>query len=159
MNITIIAVGKLKEKYLKQGIEEYMKRLGAYAKVQIREVADEKSPENMSHAENKQVKRKEGERILSNISRDTYVITLEIDGKMLTSEQFAAKMDELATYGTSKIAFIIGGSVGISKDVQKRSDLALSFSRMTFPHQMMRMILLEQIYRAFRIMRAEPYHK
>lgn len=159
MNISIIAVGKLKEKYLKQGIEEYLKRLGPYAKVQIREVADEKAPENMSDAEIQEVKRKEGERILANISRDTYVITLEIDGKMLTSEKFAAKLDELATYGKSNIAFVIGGSVGISEKVQKRSDLALSFSKLTFPHQMVRMILLEQVYRAFRIMRGEPYHK
>ncbi|QKY70780.1 23S rRNA (pseudouridine(1915)-N(3))-methyltransferase RlmH [Lentibacillus sp. CBA3610] len=159
MNISIIAVGKLKEKYLKQGIEEYLKRLGPYAKVEIKEVADEKAPENMSEAEIQKVKRKEGERILSNITQDTYVITLEIDGKMLTSEQFAAKLDELATYGKSKIAFVIGGSVGISEDVQKRSNLALSFSKMTFPHQLMRMILLEQVYRAFRIIRNEPYHK
>ncbi|ALX49583.1 23S rRNA (pseudouridine(1915)-N(3))-methyltransferase RlmH [Lentibacillus amyloliquefaciens] len=159
MNITIIAVGKLKEKYLKQGIEEYLKRLGPYAKVQIKEVADEKAPENMSEAEIQNVKQKEGERILSQVNQDTYVITLEIDGKMLTSEKFAAKLDELATYGKSKIAFVIGGSVGISDDVEKRSDLALSFSKLTFPHQMMRMILLEQVYRAFRIMRGEPYHK
>ncbi|RYG73342.1 23S rRNA (pseudouridine(1915)-N(3))-methyltransferase RlmH [Lentibacillus lipolyticus] len=159
MNIKIIAVGKLKEKYLKQGIEEYLKRLGPYAKVQMVEVADEKAPENMSEAEMQEVKRKEGERILLNISQDTYVITLEIGGKMLSSEQFATRLDELATYGKSKVAFVIGGSVGISEAVQKRSDLALSFSKLTFPHQMMRMILLEQIYRAFRIMRGEPYHK
>ncbi|TRM11003.1 23S rRNA (pseudouridine(1915)-N(3))-methyltransferase RlmH [Lentibacillus cibarius] len=159
MKIAVIAVGKLKEKYLKQGIDEYLKRLGSYAKVQIVEVVDEKAPENMSDAEVQNVKRKEGERILSNISQDTYVITLEINGKMLTSETFATKLDELATYGKSKIAFVIGGSVGISEDVQQRSDLALSFSKMTFPHQMMRMILLEQVYRAFRIMRGEPYHK
>ncbi|SFB30575.1 23S rRNA (pseudouridine1915-N3)-methyltransferase [Lentibacillus halodurans] len=159
MKISIIAVGKLKEKYLKRGIEEYLKRLGSYAKVQIVEVADEKAPENMSEAEMREVKRKEGERILSNISQDTYVITLEIGGKMLSSEKFAAKLDELATYGNSKIAFVIGGSVGISESVQKRRDLALSFSKMTFPHQMMRMILLEQVYRAFRIVRGEPYHK
>lgn len=159
MNITIIAVGKLKEKYLKQGIEEYLKRLGPYTKVQIREVADDKAPENMSDAEMNEVKRKEGERIFSCINQDTYVVTLEISGKMMTSEQFAAKLDKLATYGKSKIAFVIGGSVGISEDVQKRSDLALSISRLTFPHQLMRLILLEQIYRGFRIMRGEPYHK
>ncbi|WP_010531330.1 23S rRNA (pseudouridine(1915)-N(3))-methyltransferase RlmH [Lentibacillus jeotgali] len=159
MNISIIAVGKLKEKYLKQGIDEYLKRLGPYAKVQIKEVADEKAPENMSDADMQEVKRKEGERILSHISQDTYVITLDINGKMLTSEKFAAELDKLATYGKSKIAFVIGGSVGISEEVQKRSDLALSFSKLTFPHQMMRMILLEQVYRAFRIMRGEPYHK
>lgn len=159
MKIAIIAVGKLKEKYLKQGIEEYLKRLSTYAKVDITEVADEKAPENMSEAEMQEVKRKEGERILGKIGQDTYVITLEINGKILTSEQLAAKMDELATYGKSKIAFVIGGSLGISEAVQKRSDLALSFSKLTFPHQMMRLILLEQVYRGFRIMRGEPYHK
>ncbi|HAM79221.1 23S rRNA (pseudouridine(1915)-N(3))-methyltransferase RlmH [Ornithinibacillus bavariensis] len=159
MKITIVSVGKLKEKYLKQGIDEYMKRLSAYAKVEIVEVADEKAPENMSEAETIAIKRKEGERILSHIGQDTYVITLEIGGKMLTSEQLADKMDELATYGKSKLAFVIGGSLGISEAVQKRSDFALSFSKMTFPHQLMRLILLEQIYRGFRIVRGEPYHK
>ena len=159
MKISIVSVGKLKEKYLKQGIQEYLKRLGAYAKVDVIEVADEKAPENMSEAEMLEVKRKEGERILSQIAPDTYVITLEINGKMLSSEQLAAKMDELATYGKSKIVFVIGGSLGISNDVQKRSDLALSFSKMTFPHQLMRLILLEQVYRWFRINRGEPYHK
>ncbi|MFD2045693.1 23S rRNA (pseudouridine(1915)-N(3))-methyltransferase RlmH [Ornithinibacillus salinisoli] len=159
MNLTIISVGKLKEKYLKQGIQEYLKRLSAYAKVNIIEVADEKAPENMSDAEMLEVKKKEGERILSNINQDTFVITLEINGKMLSSEQLAKKMDELATYGKSKVAFVIGGSLGISEEVQKRSDLALSFSKMTFPHQVMRLILLEQVYRGFRIIRGEPYHK
>lgn len=159
MKITIVSVGKLKEKYLKQGIQEYLKRLSTYAKVKIIEVADEKAPENLSEAQMLDVKQKEGERILSHIQPDTYVITLEINGKMLTSEQFASKLDELATYGKSKIAFVIGGSLGISADVQNRSDLALSFSKMTFPHQVMRLILLEQVYRAFRINRGEPYHK
>lgn len=159
MKITIISVGKLKEKYLKQGIEEYLKRLSAYANVNIIEVADEKVPENMSEADMLIAKQKEGERILGVITADTYVITLEIEGKMLTSEQLAAKMDELATYGRSKIAFVIGGSIGISKEVQKRSDYALSFSKMTFPHQLMRLVLVEQVYRGFRINRGEPYHK
>lgn len=159
MKITIISVGKLKEKYLKQGIAEYMKRLSAYAKVDIVEVADEKAPENMSEAEMEEVKRKEGERILSHVQQDTYVITLEINGKMISSEQLADKMDQLATYGKSKIAFVIGGSLGISEAVQKRSDYALSFSKMTFPHQLMRLVLLEQVYRGFRIIRGEPYHK
>ncbi|WP_337969539.1 23S rRNA (pseudouridine(1915)-N(3))-methyltransferase RlmH [Virgibacillus salexigens] len=159
MKITIVSVGKLKEKYLMQGIDEYLKRLNAYAKVSIIEVADEKAPENMSEAEMQEVKQKEGERILSHLSQDTYVITLEINGKMLSSEQLAKKMDELATYGKSKIAFVIGGSLGISDEVQKRSDLALSFSKMTFPHQLMRLVLLEQVYRGFRINRGEPYHK
>ncbi|MDC3415115.1 23S rRNA (pseudouridine(1915)-N(3))-methyltransferase RlmH [Terrihalobacillus insolitus] len=159
MRITIIAVGKLKEKYLKQGIQEYIKRLGAYAKVDIIEVPDEKAPENMSEAEMKEVKRKEGERILSKISTDDYIISLEIMGHMLSSEQFATKIDQLATYGKSKVAFVIGGSLGLSEEVRKRSDFALSFSKMTLPHQLMRLVLLEQVYRAFRIMRGEPYHK
>ncbi|MCB5935535.1 23S rRNA (pseudouridine(1915)-N(3))-methyltransferase RlmH [Caldibacillus thermoamylovorans] len=159
MKISIITVGKLKEKYLKQGIDEYLKRLSAYAKVEIIEVADEKAPEHLSEAEKEEVKRKEGERILSHLSEDTYIITLEISGRMLNSEQLAAKIDELGTYGKSKLAFIIGGSLGLSKEVQNRSDLALSFSKMTFPHQLMRLILLEQIYRAYRINRGEPYHK
>lgn len=159
MKISIITVGKLKEKYLKQGIDEYLKRLSAYAKVEIIEVADEKAPEHLSEAEMEEVKRKEGERILSHLSENTYIITLEISGRMLNSEQLAAKIDELGTYGKSKLAFIIGGSLGLSKQVQNRSDLALSFSKMTFPHQLMRLILLEQIYRAYRINRGEPYHK
>ncbi|APC50089.1 23S rRNA (pseudouridine(1915)-N(3))-methyltransferase RlmH [Virgibacillus halodenitrificans] len=159
MKITIVSVGKLKEKYLKQGIAEYMKRLSAYATVNIMEVPDEKAPENMSKAEEEEVKRKEGQRILSHLNQDTFVITLEIEGKMLTSKQLAAKLDGLATYGKSKIAFVIGGSLGLSEEVTKRSDLALSFSKMTFPHQLMRMILLEQVYRAYRINKGQPYHK
>lgn len=159
MKITIISVGKLKEKYLKQGIQEYLKRLSAYAKVEIIEVADEKAPENLSEADMEIVKHKEGERILTHISQDTHVVTLEINGAMLTSEQLAKKMDDLATYGKSKIAFIIGGSLGLSKEVQDRSNYALSFSKMTFPHQLMRLVLLEQVYRGFRINRGEPYHK
>lgn len=159
MNITIIAVGKLKEKYLKQGIQEYLKRLSSYAKVQIIEVPDEKAPEHLSPAEELMVKQKEGERILSHLSDDTYVITLEIEGNMLTSEELAKKMDELATYGKSKVALVIGGSLGLSEDVQKRSNFGLSFSKMTFPHQLMRLVLLEQVYRGFRINRGEPYHK
>ncbi len=159
MRISIIGVGKIKEKYLKQGIQEYTKRLSAYAKVDIIELADEKAPENLSEAEMEEVKRKEGERILNALQSDMYVITLEIEGKMLTSEQLAAKMEDLATYGKSKVAFVIGGSLGLSEDVRKRSDYSLSFSKMTFPHQLMRLILLEQIYRGFKINRGEPYHK
>ncbi|QDP41986.1 23S rRNA (pseudouridine(1915)-N(3))-methyltransferase RlmH [Radiobacillus deserti] len=159
MKITIIAVGKLKEKYLKQGIQEYVKRLGAYANIDIIELPDEKAPENMSDAEAEEVKRKEGDRILSKISTDTYIISLEIMGEMLTSEELARKMDNLATHGKSKIAFVIGGSLGLSKEVTDRSDFALSFSKMTFPHQLMRLVLVEQVYRAFRINRGEPYHK
>ncbi|WML24360.1 23S rRNA (pseudouridine(1915)-N(3))-methyltransferase RlmH [Neobacillus sp. OS1-33] len=159
MNISIITVGKLKEKYLKQGIEEYLKRLTAYAKVDVIEVSDEKAPEELSGLEMIQVKQKEGERILAKISQDTYVIALAIQGKLGSSEELADSLDKLATYGKSKIAFVIGGSLGLSEEVIKRSNEQLSFSRMTFPHQLMRLILVEQIYRAFRINRGEPYHK
>jgi 23S rRNA (pseudouridine1915-N3)-methyltransferase len=159
VNISIITIGKLKEKYLKQGIEEYLKRLSTYAKVEIIELPDEKAPENLSELEMEQVKLKEGERILAKISEDTHVIALAIEGKMKSSEELAKDIDQLATYGKSKIAFIIGGSLGLSSDVMKRANGTLSFSKMTFPHQLMRLILLEQIYRAFRINRNEPYHK
>ncbi|MFE7064590.1 23S rRNA (pseudouridine(1915)-N(3))-methyltransferase RlmH [Sutcliffiella sp. NPDC057660] len=159
MNISIITIGKLKEKYLKQGIEEYLKRLGAYAKVEVVELPDEKAPEQLSDAEMIQVKRKEGERILAKISDDTHVIALAIEGKQRSSEQLASEIDKLATYGKSKIAFVIGGSLGLSDEVMKRANDTLSFSKMTFPHQLMRLILLEQVYRAFRINRGEPYHK
>ena len=159
MNISIITVGKLKEKYLRQGIDEYLKRLTAYAKVEMVEVADEKAPEELSELEMLQVKQKEGERILAKISQDTYMIALAIQGKLQSSEELAKNLDQLATYGKSKIAFVIGGSLGLSDEVVKRSNEQLSFSRMTFPHQLMRLILVEQIYRAFRINRNEPYHK
>ncbi len=159
VNISIISVGKLKEKYLKQGISEYEKRLGAYANIQIIEVADEKAPDNMSDGDIRQVKNKEGERILAKIKQDTYVIALAIEGQSWSSEKLAKEMDKLATYGKSKIAFIIGGSVGLSDAVLQRADTHLSFSSMTFPHQLMRLILVEQIYRAFRINSGEPYHK
>lgn len=159
MNISIITIGKLKEKYLKQGIDEYLKRLTPYAKVEIIELPDEKAPENLSDIEMEQVKEKEGERILSKISDDTHVIALAIEGKMKSSEQLAKDLDQLATYGKSKVAFVIGGSLGLSPAVMKRSNDTLSFSKMTFPHQLMRLILLEQVYRAFRINRGEPYHK
>lgn len=159
MNISIVTVGKLKEKYLKQGIEEYLKRLTSYAKVEIIEVADEKAPEELSELEMEQVKQKEGERILAKISQDAHVIALAISGKMQSSEQLADSLDKLATYGKSKLAFVIGGSLGLSDEVLKRANEQLSFSKMTFPHQLMRLILVEQIYRAFRINRGEPYHK
>lgn len=159
MNISIVTVGKLKEKYLRQGIDEYLKRLSSYAKVGIIEVADEKAPEELSSLEMEQVKQKEGERILAKISRDTYIIALAINGEIKSSEELADTLDKLATYGKSKIAFIIGGSLGLSDDVLKRANEKLSFSKMTFPHQLMRLILVEQVYRAFRINRGEPYHK
>ncbi|MED3964379.1 23S rRNA (pseudouridine(1915)-N(3))-methyltransferase RlmH [Niallia taxi] len=159
MNISIITVGKLKEKYLKQGIEEYTKRLSSYSKIEIIEVPDEKAPEVLSEAEMIQVKDKEGERILAKVPADAHVIALAIDGKQKSSEELADTLDKLATYGKSKVAFIIGGSLGLSCQVLQRADDKLSFSKMTFPHQLMRLILVEQVYRAFRINRGEPYHK
>ncbi len=159
MNIAIISVGKLKEKYLKLGIEEYTKRLGSYAKIDLIEVADEKAPENLSEADMEIVKKKEGERILAKIGTDTYVIALAIEGKMKSSEQLAEDIQSLMTYGRSKVAFVIGGSLGLHEEVMKRSDEKLSFSKMTLPHQLMKLVLVEQVYRAFRIMKGEPYHK
>ncbi|MFJ6209706.1 23S rRNA (pseudouridine(1915)-N(3))-methyltransferase RlmH [Lysinibacillus sp. NPDC092081] len=159
MNITIVSVGKLKEKYLKLGIDEYVKRLGGYAKMDLIEVPDEKAPEQLSEAEMEIVKKKEGERILSKISPDTYVIALAINGKMKTSEQMAADIESLMTYGKSKIAFVIGGSLGLHDDVLKRADEQQSFGKMTLPHQLMKLVLVEQVYRSFRIMKGEPYHK
>ncbi|CAM5197913.1 Ribosomal RNA large subunit methyltransferase H OS=Ureibacillus acetophenoni OX=614649 GN=rlmH PE=3 SV=1 [Ureibacillus acetophenoni] len=159
MNITIVSVGKLKEKYLKMGIDEYVKRLGAYAKVEIVEVPDEKAPEQLSEAEMEIVKKKEGERILSKISDGVHVIALAIEGKMKSSEEMARDLESLMTYGTSKIAFVIGGSLGLHEDVMKRADEKLSFGKMTLPHQLMKLVLVEQIYRSFRIIKGEPYHK
>ena len=152
MKITLITVGKIKEKYLKDAIAEYSKRLSRYCKLEIIEVADEKTPDNASEIV-------EGERILKYVKDDAYVITLEINGKMLTSEELSEKIDTLGVQGTSHIIFIIGGSIGLGNAVLKRSDYALSFSKMTFPHQLMRVILLEQIYRSYRIINGEPYHK
>ncbi|MDC6269701.1 23S rRNA (pseudouridine(1915)-N(3))-methyltransferase RlmH [Lysinibacillus fusiformis] len=159
MNITIVSVGKLKEKYLKMGIDEYVKRLGGYAKMDLIEVPDEKAPEQLSDAEMDIVKKKEGERILAKISADAYVIALAINGKMKTSEQMAADLQSLMTYGKSKIAFVIGGSLGLHEDVLKRADEQQSFGKMTLPHQLMKLVLVEQVYRSFRIMKGEPYHK
>ncbi|MHD0396282.1 23S rRNA (pseudouridine(1915)-N(3))-methyltransferase RlmH [Staphylococcus simulans] len=159
MKITVLAVGKLKEKYWKQAIAEYQKRLGAYTKIEIIEVPDEKAPENMSDKEIEQVKQKEGQRLLSKIKPQSTVITLEIKGSMLTSEGLAKNLQQRMVQGQSDFTFIIGGSNGLHQDVLDRSNYALSFSKMTFPHQMMRVILLEQVYRAFKIMRGEAYHK
>ncbi|ARD48368.1 23S rRNA (pseudouridine(1915)-N(3))-methyltransferase RlmH [Sporosarcina sp. P33] len=159
MNITIVTVGKLKEKYLKQGIEEYIKRLNSYAKMQLIEVADEKAPETLSEADMEIVKKKEADRILAKIAPDAHVIALAIDGKMKTSEEFAVSMESLMTYGKSKIVFVIGGSLGLHSSVLQRANEKLSFSKMTFPHQLMKLVLVEQIYRGFRIIKGEPYHK
>ncbi len=159
MKITVITVGKIKEKYLRDAIAEYSKRLSKYCKLEILEVADEKTPENASETVEEGIRQKEGERILKHIKEDAYVITLEIGGKMLDSVEFSRKIETLGIQGKSHICFVIGGSIGLSQEVLKRSDYGLSFSKMTFPHQLMRVILLEQIYRSYRIMSNEPYHK
>lgn len=159
MNITVISVGKIKEKYLKNAISEYSKRLSRYCKLNFIEVADEKAPENLSETDMENIKAKEGEGILKNIKEGSYVIALDIQGKMISSEDFAKKINSLGIQGKSNIVFIIGGSLGISKKVLSRANYKLSFSPMTFPHQLMKVILLEQVYRGFRINRGEPYHK
>lgn len=159
MKITVITVGKIKEKYLKDAIAEYSKRLSKYCKLEMIEVADEKTPENASEVVEDAIRAKEAERILKYLKEDAYVITLEIHGKQLSSEELADKMEKLGVQGTSHIMFVIGGSIGLGKEVLARSDYPLSFSKMTFPHQLMRVILLEQIYRSYRIINNEPYHK
>lgn len=159
MKITCVTVGKIKEKYLTEAIREYEKRLSRYCKLEIVELVDEKTPEGASPAEEDAIREREGGRILKAIRDDAYVIALAIEGKMLDSVELSQKIEALGTGGVSHIAFVIGGSLGLSPAVLKRADYALSFSRMTFPHQLMRVILLEQIYRIFRIMKHEPYHK
>lgn len=159
MNIKIITVGKLKEKYLKMGIAEYAKRLGAYCKLELIEVPDEKAPEKLSEAEMVQVKEKEGERILAKIPDQAFVFALAIEGKQRTSEEFAKEIEQLGVQGKSTIVFVIGGSLGLSDAVMKRSNTPISFGKMTLPHQLMRLVLIEQIYRGFKIVRNEPYHK
>ena len=158
MKLTVISVGKLKEKYLLEGIKEYSKRLSKYTKLELIEVSDEQAPENLSEKDKELVKDKEGKRIIAKI-KDSYIITLEIDGNNIRSEELANKMNDIFTYHSSNITFIIGGSLGLSNEVTKLSNYKLSFSRMTFPHQLMKLILLEQIYRSFRINNNEPYHK
>ena len=159
MKINIVCVGKVKEKFFTGAIDEYSKRLSRYCNLKIIELPDEKTPDNASDTVNDLIKRKEGERILSNIKDDSYVIALAIEGKMLDSVELSKKIDELGISGTSDISFVIGGSLGLSSEVLARADYKLSFSKMTFPHQLMRVILLEQIYRSYRIMKNEPYHK
>lgn len=156
----MITVGKIKEKYFADAIREYSKRLSRYCKLEIRELPDEKTPDGAGAALEQQIKEKEGERILSQIKDEgAYVIALAIQGQSLSSEKLAAKIQHLGVSGTSHIIFIIGGSLGLDERVLQRADYWLSFSAMTFPHQLMRVILLEQIYRGFRIINHEPYHK
>ncbi len=159
MKIDIIAVGKLKEKYLKMGMEEYLKRLQSYAKVQVLEVPDEKTLEGGSPREVEIIQEKESQGILKKIPEGAQVIVLDLKGKMLSSEELAECFQQYSLHGKSHWVFVIGGSLGLSKSVLDRGDLILSFSKMTFPHQLMRMILLEQIYRGFKILKKEPYHK
>ncbi len=157
--ISIICVGKIKEKYWNEAISEYSKRLSRYCKLNIIEVADEKTPDNAPPAIEEQIKKKEGDRILQNIDQNGYVCALAINGKKYSSEGLSDYIGNLGVQGVNHIQFVIGGSLGLHDDVLKRADSKISFSDMTFPHQMMRVILLEQIYRAYRIMRGEPYHK
>ena len=159
MNITLITVGKLKEKYLKQAIDEYSKRLSRYSKLEIIELPDEKTPDNASEKEELLIKEKEGQLILSKVKENAFVIALDLNGKHITSEEFAGFIEKQGVMGNSSLVFIIGGSLGLSEAVIKRSNYKLCFSKMTFPHQLFRVMLLEQIYRAFRIMKNEPYHK
>lgn len=159
MKITILCVGKIKEKYFNMGIDEYSRRLGRYCKLQIIEAPDEKTPDNASEAQVLQIKKKEGERLLKHIKGGSYVIALAIEGKELTSVELSNMIDKLGTSSESHIIFIIGGSLGLDEAVLNRANYSLSLSKVTFPHQMMRMILLEQIYRSYRIMYNQPYHK
>lgn len=159
MNITILCIGKLKERYWMDAIQEYSKRLGKYSSLTINELKEEKAPDNASAAEEAAVKEAEGKNLLKQIKKEAYVIALEIQGKELTSEALAEKIEALGVAGKSDLVFVIGGSIGLSEEVLTRADYRLSFSRMTFPHQMMRVILLEQIYRSFKIIRNEVYHK
>lgn len=163
MKITIACVGKIKEKFYRDAIAEYEKRLNRYCKLEIVEVADEKTPDNASGTVENQIKEKEAERVLSRIEKPlkegAFVCALVIDGKQLDSVELSEKIEALGISGTSHIIFLIGGSLGMSETLLKRADMKLSFSKMTFPHQLMRVILLEQIYRGYRIMNHEPYHK
>ncbi len=159
MKITCVAVGKIKEMYFSEAVKEYAKRLSRYCKLEIVELPDEKTPDGASAAEEAAILEREGERILKAVREDAYVIALAIKGKALDSVEFSRRLERLGVEGKSHIVFVIGGSLGLSTAVMKRADESVSFSRMTFPHQLMRVILLEQVYRGFRIMKGEPYHK
>ena len=159
LKISVACVGRIKEKYLTEGLREYEKRLAGYCRLNWLEVPDERTAENASGTEAELVRRTEGARLLNRIPSDSHVIALTIDGRIRDSLDFSSHLEKLAVDGKSHVVFVIGGSIGLSQDVLKRADETLSFSAMTFPHQLMRLILLEQIYRAFRISRHEPYHK
>lgn len=159
MKFQIITVGKLKEKYLRDGIAEYLKRLQRYATVEMVEVADEQTPDGASEAEELQIKAREAQRIQKHIKADTYLIALAIEGRQFTSEQLAEKIEQLGLMGKSHVTLVIGGSLGLDAGILRQADLLLSFSKLTFPHQLMRLILVEQLYRSYRIIKGEPYHK
>jgi len=159
MKITILCVGKIKEKFYKDAVAEYAKRLLAYTTFDVIEVADEKTPDNASELVERQIKEKEAERMEKYLKEGAFICALAIDGKQLDSVELSEKIERLGTGGISHIIFMIGGSLGMSEELLKKADMKLSFSKMTFPHQLMRVILLEQIYRAYRIMNHEPYHK
>lgn len=159
MKVKLIALGKLKEKYLKDGIAEYVKRLGRLAKFELIELADEKTPDRASEAENQQILAKEGDRILAKLPERAYIVVLAIEGELLTSEQLSQKLSQATLQGHSELVFIIGGSLGLDPRVKARAHLKLSFGRLTLPHQLMRLVLVEQVYRALMIQQGSPYHK
>lgn len=159
MKIKVVTVGKLKEKYLKDGIAEYSKRISRFAKLEMIELADEKTPDKASESENQKILEIEGQRILSKVGDRDFVIVLVIEGKTLSSEEFSKQLEEASIKGFSTLTFIIGGSLGLTQDVKKRANLSVSFGRLTLPHQLMRLVLVEQIYRAFTIQQGSPYHK
>ena len=159
MKIKIVTVGKLKEKYLKDGIAEYSKRISRFAAVEMIELADEKTPDRASDSENEKILNLEGNRILSKIGDREFVIVLAIEGKTLSSEEFSKQLEQASINGYSTLTFVIGGSLGLSPQVKNRANLSLSFGRLTLPHQLMRLVLVEQIYRAFTIQQGSPYHK
>ncbi len=159
MKIKIVTVGKLKEKYLKDGIAEYSKRLSRFANLEMIELADEKTPDRASDSENQKILELEGNRILSKIGDRDFVIVLAIEGKTLSSEDFSKQLEQAPINGFSTLTFVIGGSLGLSSQVKKRANLSISFGRLTLPHQLMRLVLVEQIYRAFTIQQGSPYHK
>lgn len=159
MKIKIVTVGKLKEKYLRDGIAEYSKRLSRFANLEMIELADEKTPDRASDSENQKILEIEGTRILSKIGDRDFVIVLAIEGKTLSSEEFSKQLEQAPINGFSTLTFVIGGSLGLSPQVKKRANLSISFGRLTLPHQLMRLVLVEQIYRAFTIQQGSPYHK
>ena len=159
MKIKIVTVGKLKEKYLRDGIAEYSKRLSRFANLEMIELADEKTPDRASNSENQKILELEGTRILSKIADRDFVIVLAIEGKTLSSEEFSKQLEQAPINGFSTLTFVIGGSLGLSPQVKKRANLSISFGRLTLPHQLMRLVLVEQIYRAFTIQQGSPYHK